>query len=318
MPLPKQVRNQIDEANLAMATPAAPVEPPVAATAAPEPAPAPAAEPKTVPLEQYARLDQQLKSLQGIHKSIDTDRARLRTEVATLSGTVQDLQHQVEAAKAAPPAAAPSALTPEEIVEYTPELLSVIERKAQEALGPAIAAERQRAEKLADDIQKVSQRNQQLEQLLANVSKQTSDASAEKFVSTIGTLLTDWEAVNNDPAFMDWLNTYNPLTGRQYAVDFYAARDRFDAVAVVEYFKTYRATVAKPRQAPPSLDLQISPESGGGANPQPRAKAKIWTQADIASFFRDKAQGKYAKNPQQARAMEADLFAAQTENRIVA
>lgn len=332
MALPNQVRKQIKDAERAMATVLSETEipsfvppndqPPAEPAAVVEPPPAPQEpppKPETVPVEQFARVEQQLRSLQGIHRSIENDRAQLRKSVEALTGEVNRMKQELEEAKRAPSAAVSSALTPEEIAEYTPELLSVIERKAQEALGPAIEAERKRALTLESQVRALTEHNGKLESLLANVTQQTAENAAEKFLSSLGSILQDWETTNNDPAFMTWLDTFNPLTGRPYAVDFYAARDRFDAIAVAEFFKTYRGLKAAPRhQTVAPLASQISPESGGGANTATPKAGEIWTPAKIAQFYKDRSNGKYAKNPQQAKALERDIFAAQAEGRIAA
>jgi hypothetical protein len=134
--LPSQVKSQIDEANAHFkATP--PVDGTPSVEAAPATPPVVAAPAETVLRKDHELVVQQLKSLQGIHRSIDTDRAALRAQVATLSETVRALTEQVEQFRTV--AQAPKLITEAETAEYTPELLDLISRKAQETFGPQIA-----------------------------------------------------------------------------------------------------------------------------------------------------------------------------------
>jgi len=316
--LPKQVKSQIAEANAHFEpTPPGDVPAPQPSVDPAPPAPPVVAAPvETVPKKDYDLVQQQLRSLQGIHKSIDTDRAALRAQVATLSETVRTLTEQVEQYRTV--AQQPKLITDAEITEYTPELLDIISRKAQEIVGPQLAA-------LNTTITQLSTRNAQLEQALTSVAGDTAKVSAKTFLEEISDLMPTFATVNDDPRFMDWLQLPNPLTGRPYAADFYAARDEKNAPRIVEFFRTFEALTQPPTppaapKAPtaPPLEALVTPAQGGTQPATPAPSARIWTQADIAAFYKDKANGRWTSNPQAAMALEADLFKAQGEGRVTA
>lgn len=326
--LPTQVKSQIAEANAHFVPPQS-VETPPAPPAEPSVTPAPAAPPvaaapvETVSKAEYARVEQQLRSLQGIHKSIETDRAALRAQVATLSQTVNTLSSQVEQYKAV--ATAPKLVTDAEVTEYTPELMDVISRKAQEIVAPQL-------QNLTTTIERLTQRNAQLEQAMAGVATKAEKVETKDFFGDITNLMPEWLVVNDDPRFMDWLQQVNPLTGRPYSTDFYAARDDKDAQRIVTFFRTYadlqhvvpagdprQTTPAAPAAAtPPPLSEMVTPNPGSNPTPQTPANGKMWTQKAIADFYKDKAAGRYAMNPALATSLEADLFKAQGEGRVAA
>lgn len=312
--LPSQVKSQIAEANAHFdATP--PVDAPASVEPAPPTPPVVVAPAETVPKKDHDLVVQQLKSLQGIHRSIDTDRAALRAQVATLSETVRTLTEQVEQFRAV--STAPKLITDAEVTEYTPELLDLISRKAQETFGPQIAH-------LNTIVARLTERNAQLEQTLTGVASHTERVVTKTFLESISELMPAWNTVNDDPGFMDWLQQPNPLTGKPYAVDFYAARDAKDAPRIVEFFRTYAGMTppsvapSPPAVTPPSLESLVAPATGGN-EPAPAAPNKrVWTQKAIAEFYKDKANGRWVNSPQVAQVLEADLFKAQGEGRVTA
>ena len=316
--LPNQVKSQIAEAEAHFKAPQPSDVPAPQPSAEPAPVAPPvvAAPAETVPKKDHDLVQQQLRSLQGIHKSIDTDRAALRAQVATLSETVRALTDQVEQYRAV--AQQPKLITEAEITEYTPELLDLISRKAQETFGPQLAA-------LNTTVTQLTNRNAQLEQALNGVASTTERVNTKSFLEEISDLMPNFSVVNDDPRFMDWLQQNNPYTGRPYAADFYNARDVKDAPRVVEFFRSFEALTQPPAApatpkppAAPSLESLVAPAQGGAQPASPPASARMWTQADIATFYKDKANGRWASNPQAAMALEADLFKAQGEGRVTA
>jgi hypothetical protein len=271
-----------------------------------------------VPKAELEKVQQQLRSLQGIHKSIDTDRAALRAQVATLKATVDTLTQQVEQFKLA--SSPVKHLSPEEIEQYTPALLDVVGKKAREEFEPLIAT-------LNATVQNLTNRNAQLEQALSGVVVDTAKVSTRSFLDDIQSLMPDYSKVNDDPRFMDWLQQPSPLTGRPYAVDFYDARDQKDAARIVEFFRMFSSVfpespppksqpLAPPPASPPPLSELVAPGAGENVPPGPAPNGRIWTQKAIADFYKDKAAGRYANNPTLASTLEADLFKAQSENRV--
>lgn len=323
--LPKQVKSQIADANAHFekvtpvvdpATPVsedpAPPTPPVVEVTPPEP-PAPPVE--TVSKKEHDRVLQQLRSLQGIHRSIDADRAALRAQVATLSETTRMLSEQVEQFKAV--AKPPQPLTSEQLNGADPEFVDMVVARAKDMMAPQLAS-------LNATIAKLTTRNAELEQMVTGVASRTEHVSAKTFLDEIRDLMPDFATVNDDPRFMDWLQQMNPLTGRPYSIDFYEARDTNNAARVVEHFRMYAALQTPPAPpaptppAAPPLAQLVAPAPGAPSSPPPAKNTRVWTSREISEFYKDKAAGRYANNPARAAELEADIFKAQSENRIAA
>lgn len=333
MALPKQVRQQIEDAKRiegelasAAATPpadaaAAPVPDTPAATpvaAAPEAAPAPAPQPQ--PDAQYAELLQQYRSLQGIHRTLVRSNSELQSKAQGLQQQVNELTAQADQLRqqlSAPPAAPVSKITDAEVQEFGPDLISVIERKAQEVAAPLNEA----LARVSAEAEALKRRNAELEQSMNGVSQvQASDAQA-RFQTDLLRLVPDFDALNFDGNFLSWLSQVDQLDARRRTLQerLNEAVEMRDVQAVANYFNTFKQLVAAAQaQAPrkPDLAAQAQPASRAGADAPPAQDGPVWTGAAIAQFYADVARGKYA--PAEKQRIEREIYAAQNGRRIAA
>lgn len=328
MQLASQVKSQIDAVNAHYASPPANEDidgaPAPAASVAPATPPAPPV-PKvtmvTIPKLEYDRDMQQFRSLQGIHRSIEAERTTLRAQVDTLTSSVTALQSQVEQYRAIVNDR-PRQITDAEVKEYTPELLDVVRRQAKEEFDPILT-------QLQTQVNALTAKNTQLEQALRGVGTSVERVSMSELVSNIERMMPEFQAVNNDPRFADWLKELNPLTGRQYNIDFLGARDARDAARVVEFCRLYQSLLSPaPADEPqarapestvvtPPLSELTTPNSGDNA-PAPLAltPGRVWNEGEIKRFYADKSTGKYVGRETLATSLEAEIFKASRENRI--
>lgn len=261
---------------------------------------------ETVPKKDFDALQQQFKSLQGIHKSLQTE----RNNAVTAANELFDRVSVLEAERAAV-AEAPKLITADEEEQYTPELLDIISRKAEEVIAARLVL-------LNATITQLENRNRGLEQTLSVVSQETGSMAKDRFYSNIATLMPDFQRVNDDPNFMSWLETPNRLTGKPFAVDFYNAAGAYDAQRVVDFFQEYDklSGYAQSGDVAP-LEEQETPSTRRSAR-TPTKQGELWTTAKISQFYKDKSEGKYKNNPDRALRLEQDLFKAQNEGRVSA
>lgn len=328
MALPKQVRQQIAEANriegelkAAAATPAdptpppAPVEPVVAEPAAAAPAPAPAPQPQ--PDAQYVELLQQYRSLQGIHRALVRSNGELQSQAQGLQAQLNTLSTEVEQLRQKP-SPTPSSIAPitdEEVREFSPELISVIERKAQMVTAPLNEA----LAKVSAEAEALKRRNAELEQSLAGVSNAQAEGAQARFLDRLVRLVPEYNELNFDKNFLSWLSQVDPLDARRRTLQdrLNEAVELGDAEAVASYFNTFKALVAAQPQAPkPNLAAQAQPASRSAPDSTPAKNGKVWTEAEIGQFYADVSRGKYT--PQDKVRIEKEIYAAQKDNRIAA
>lgn len=334
MALPKQVRQQIAESKriegelraAAETPPADPAQPPAEAPVAQQPAePAPAAPvaaAKPVPDARYEELLQQHRSLQGIHRTLVRSNENLQSQAQGLQEQYSRLAAEVEQLRTqkTPPNPTPSVapITPEEMREFGPDLINVIERKAQEVAAPlnqALVETRAKAEAL-------ERRNAELEQKLNGVSNAQAQSAQDAFQARLLALVPDFNTLNYDKKFLSWLSQVDPLDARRRTL-----QDRLDeatqvgdADAVASFFNTFKSLVAAaptPAPAPkPDLVAQAQPASRAAPDNAPAKAGRLWTQLEISAFYSDVARGKYT--PQDKARIEKEIYAAQKDNRIAA
>ena len=135
------------------------------------------------------------------------------------------------------------------------------------------------------------------------VAQQQAQSAEERFWSTLADRVPDWQKVNNDPNFQEWLLETDPLTGHTRQEFLEQAQRNLDPSRVVSIFKMYG--------------------SGGGAEPaqasaQSTKASKTYSPADIATFFTDVRKGRFKGKETERDRIERDIFAAQQDGRIVA
>ncbi len=299
-----------------------PAAPPVVAQA-------PAAEPPPAPPAPAAEdWEQKYRTLQGKY---DAEVPSLRHQVNTMQGQVEGLQRLVAAVNA-PPAAAPAptpdtrpasttVVVPDEDVEtYGQDLITATQRWMEAKFGSVI-------QDLQRQITALSSGHQQHERR----STQQSVLTALDADPQIG---QKWRAINDDPAFLAWLDEVDPFSGEQRKKLLHDAYTRGDVKRTGEFFKRYVAehtAVSDPPPAPaphtpppdeggtgrPTLaDLAVPGRASGPAPVGAPTEKRVWTRDEITAFYRQRQRGAFAGREAEANRLEADIIAATTEGRI--
>lgn len=323
--------------------------PPPGATPPPEPEspPPPAGDPTAEELrklrEDVARYEQEAKTWRGRYEA-ETVRERQAREAAEAKLREAE-QAQIEADRAAAKArlAEPVTtvpLTAEEMETYGPDLMAVVARHAMATVKPLLDAIRDGMQADLDDI-----RDQ------VGVQRQAAAKSAwEGFLDRLTERLPDWRKIDAEPAFKDWLDADDPVYGpgaRRKAVD--AAAQALDDDRASKVFEQYLTQQGRsesrsrkpkgdspppppPPAAPPGVAVQAEPPGDappsladfaapGGPAPitggtPPSNGPRIWSMAEIQSYYRDRAQGQYRNRAQEAERMDREIALAQREGRV--
>jgi BMFP domain-containing protein YqiC len=289
-------------------------------------APAPAGnEPSASPEvnEQTPRNDEETyahryRTLQGMYNA---DTARLRSENQQLNERLSSLENLLSSMSTASQpgetqAAVTKLITDADLEEYG-DSIDVMRRAAREETSSVAA--------------KISELEQRIQQLQTSVVPKIDQvayrqaASAEQvFWSEFTRLVPSWQAINSDPKFHEWLLEVEPLHGvtRQSLLE--NAQKNFNAERVALFFDTWRASnhgqaTAQPnRTASAELQRQVSPGRGrSGGAPTQTHQDKMYSPADIKKFFEDVRRGVYTGRETERDKIERDIFAAQSEGRIV-
>jgi hypothetical protein len=263
---------------------------------------------------------QRWRSLQGTFNA----QKRHLDETAQRLANMEQLVAQMQVAPAAAEqkaASRPAHVTDKDVSEYGSDMVEFARRVSREEMAP-----------LAQAVQALIGRIDQLQGVVP-VVRQVADTQAktahDKFYEQLGTKVSDWQEINEQPRFHDWLLSEDPLSGLQRQTLLTDAHKSLNLDRVVNFFNQWKrengavtapavaAQAAQQASNASKLERQIAPgrASAGSAPPAASAK-KQWSRPEIAQFFADKMNGRYKGREAESRSLESDIFLAQREGRV--
>lgn len=312
----KQIQAEMaDEGNPSINDPAKPPVDPSAPTndaAAPQVIDAPV----TIAKEDYDRLEQKYRTLQGMHNA---EGVRSREQIAALNNALQELNARVAAAEAAPAKTDPVKYVTAEDEEEYGETLEMVRRAAREETENLLRKQEEAY------LKRIAALEQQVGHVQNTVVRDVEDMRLSQieqvkadFWNDINVSVPNWRTINVDKGFTDWLKSEDPLTGATRQQYLAQAQNEYNSSRVIKFFKEWeRSQAGGPTPAPQQSDLQkyVAPGSSRGNVPVNTEK-KQWTRADVGQFYQDVLQGKYANKPDEKKKIENDIYAAQAEGRV--
>lgn len=313
MATPKIVERQLAEADalqqaLIQATPGPDATIVTSASQLQEPPaqPTPVAPPATPapPAQPSVDWERKFKTMQGMY---NTDVPALKAQNLTMQSDVTALKEQVRvltqaAQQATKPAERPP-VDPKDIESFGADLIDMVQRQAQNA-----------HKALRDEF---SSRIAALEQAVNGVSQKAATSAENQFYATLRSLVPDWQQINTDERWLQWLSEVDPTFGlpRQAALDH--AHQTGDPGRVAALFSQFKAALTPPKKE--SLESQVTPVGTGSAEPPaqaPAARPRI-SEKFVRQFYRDVAQNRYVGREAEAQRIEQEINLAAAEGRIV-
>lgn len=326
MPLPEQIRKQIEAADQTVAELTKPVD-----TGTPSDQPPAQGDPavptgEVVPFTPKApeekTWEERFKALQGI---FDAKLPQLQNELKT-SQAVSDqqrqmilaLQGQLQQLQQAPPAprqAAPTpVLTEDELKDYTPEFFAMMARWLEPQLNPIKHAIVELQRSIAPAVQQLSSQVQ-------TVAHSQALTREEKFFQEVQGAVPNWEQLNVDPHFLAWLGVVDSMTGISRHAYLSDARSTLDAGRVVAIFRAYlheagggtthAGTSAAQVQPQSELEKHVTVESTKRpAPPSGGQDTRTFTQKDLDKLYADWRHGAYKGREAEFQTKERELLEA--------
>lgn len=134
------------------------------------------------------------------------------------------------------------------------------------------------------------------------------------FFNDLTFLVPDWEKINDDPKFSDWLDQMDGFSGYRRRVILDDARRKCHAQRVAAFFTAWKAEtgVQKPKPTVPSGRVQPSGNRSSGGVPE----KPIYTVEQVTKFYNDVARNQFRGTKEEAEHIKRDIVAAQAEGRI--
>lgn len=190
-------------------------------------------------------------------------------------------------------------LSQEEMEEYGPELIEMIQRVSG-------AQTQQLTQDLSNQLHQANARIQQFE------DEKQQDVEA-RFWTELDRLVPDWQALNGNTEFLSWLDGFDPVSTTQRQVLLNNAQQQLNAHGVAAVFNAFKqaAPPAAAQQAPAHLQ---QPSRSHASESILSQDTRLWTRGEITQFYTDAALGKYP--PDEKAAIEKDIFEAQRTGRV--
>lgn len=323
--LPKAIRNQVEAANaleqsmnapqpsqgpqvvpLAQAAAEPQVAPPEPPVARQEPPPAPVVEPQR-PAPQTEDWEHKYRTLVGMtsqQMSELTKRANAaEASRQDLIRQMEELKRAVEAAKTAKPT-----IDPKDVETFGADLVDMVRRQASVEIEQAVS----RA--LGDLVQRVNQ----LETSTQGVSQAVTQTAEQSFFSSLAHSVPDWEAVNSNPKFHEWLSQVDPVYGEPRQKALTIAREAMAVGRVVAIFNAFKATMAAPQPTNEDLQAQVAPARSASAPAPVEQGAQYVSGREVTQFYEDLRRGRYRGKEAEANRIEAVINAAIAAGRVTA
>lgn len=244
---------------------------------------------------------------------------RLHTQVSELTNELNSMRNLIASLEQVnTPVDQPVSkklLKDEEVDEYGSELIDVIKRAAREEFSPL--------------IEKLETENQQLRTMLGGMSSSVTENARDSLYRMLNTEIPNWQEINQDTGFLQWLEGIDAYSGKPRSGLLTQAFENNDAARVIAFFTGYlnenalvedtSTTEPAPTSEPPKVDLMSMAAPGkprSGAAPSAQEDKRVYTQSDIARFYRDVQQGVYKNRRDEQEAIERDILAAGPEGRI--
>ena len=327
MSLPKQVQMQLEEAERLQAEISGePVVEAADGTQPPQTEPdesgQPAVDPATPVQQDSGQTPEPPKAdeEQTWHNRFKTLQGKYNAEVPRLSTDVRDLKGQLTAALAkldsfttAKPAAPQTKLVTDKDVEvFGSDLIDVIDRKAREVAQTMVDSQ----------VESLNSENQKLREQLGGVTDRQASSDQRGYFSELAQAVPDWEAVNVDDGFLEWLAEVDTLSGMPRQEYLNRAFQSLDTKRTVALFDAYKQRMGNPVQAAAAVDpksqlqRQVAPGTSKASAAAPGSGTKIWTMLEVDQFYRSITQGNYRDNEPERVRIEAEIDQAVAEGRL--
>ena len=261
------------------------------------------------PSEDVAYWKKRFDTVQG---KLDAEMPRLYQQIREQGEQIKALSTQLTQQATPPQQESDSLVTQKDIDDYGEDLINAMRRTAQEEARKAFVTERAALEKRFGAV----------EVQVGQVGKQVEKTAADKFWGEVTNLTPDWLAVDQDPAWIAWLDTspeYADTTYRELASQ---AISRGNAAKVAKLVETWKKetgslpaslSVATPRQPRAELSGQQAPSTVRSGSAAPTA-AKIISRAEYEAMYDVRNVQRYGQK--KAAEMIAEADSAVAENRV--
>jgi hypothetical protein len=184
-------------------------------------------------------------------------------------------------------------LTSDDVNSFGPELISVTQRAALEAVSP--------------HLQNLQQQNAQLQQRLAVEARRNLDQRVERAVP-------NFREIDRQPAWHRYLSGVDELSGRVRQTLLNDAIASGSEARIAAFFRSFQSQQAGNTQAPASTGTTSRPTPFSTSRSSSLG-TRVYSREDIGRLYEKRRKGGYTDDTWNR--IEADIFQAQRDGRVV-
>ena len=237
----------------------------------------------------------------------DAEVPRLHADVREFKGQLDSLRKVVETkpVETKKPAVAEKLVTDADVQAFGEDLIEVQRKVARE-----VAAE------FRGELDAMRVENEKLREQLTTTGTQVSEASFEQ---RLYRMVPDFQEINADSRWVDWLNEVDPLLRAPRKSVAQDAFNRGDAEAVAHYIGMFKANLSPAVQnndKAAELEKQIQPKRSATNSANVSQQAQTYTDAQIHQMFLKSADFSAKGRIEEAAKLEAEIDAAYRDGRV--
>lgn len=309
--LPRQVQQQLEEAERIQQSLANPAPAPEPQPAEPEPPPSepvvttPAPAAPAEPEHDAAYWRQRFETMEGKYKA---EVPRLHDQIRQQGSQMQQFATQLDQLRQQPPAQPQPEkplVTSQDEDKFGSDLIDAMRRVSREefrSIAAEIAGLRETIRKLTPQVERVGR-----------VEAEVAQSREERFWTEVDAAVPDWQKINADQRWIDWLQEYDPVAGCTRQKSLEAAQLALDHRRVIGLFKLFKPASPQQRQPNSELARQVAPSRTSTVTVPPIAE-KRYTGQEYAYWLDPRREN---DTPTDKRvAMKAEVDRAYAEGRI--
>ncbi len=208
---------------------------------------------------QLAVSEQRYRTLQGMFDSTNAEHQRT---LAELQAEIEALKTKREAGEqSAPPVQkVDDLIRPQDVEEFGADQVDFVKRVVEGATSTL-------AERNAELERKLSELQGAVVPQVAELATSQQQTREQSFWAQLSALVPDWQAVNSNPQFQEWLLGKEPLMAGTRNDLLAEAQQKLDAQQVANFFVTWKeqSGYGKDKQASVGLDQHVAPGTGASA-----------------------------------------------------
>lgn len=159
---------------------------------------------------------------------------------------------------------------------------------------------------------------------VTNLEKKVEEDSLMRFYNALSNNVNDWESINTDPLFMDWLKESIPYTKTTLQSALVHAFNQRDVDTVSSIFNDYKSKSTTPPPVTPEVkpssnasQFVAPPRASRGGTGSSTPTKTYYKKEEVETFYRNLAQRKLPLTKEQILLKEQEYFSAAKEGRII-